>query len=124
MGLARSATGTDVNAYYVGSMTENGMLGSAAGLAVGPDDFHDIQILTNAGVILEDRALGNNLALAHEFGHLLISPDNAGSTLEHCIGPGNFLSGGCGNQVFNGLGVLTRTQSSNINRAGAPLLVP
>lgn len=123
MALARSATPTDVNTYYVRSMTQNGLPGGAAAFAFGPDDLHDVNILTNSGTILQDLggcSPGGHI-LAHELGHLLISPQSAGDILEHAAGTNNFLGGNC---VAPLLGILNRQQSTDINRLGAPLLVP
>lgn len=113
LALARSATAQDVNVYYVRSLT--GL--AAAGFAVGPDDFHDINILTNSGTLQPDNGVGGNI-LAHELGHLIISPQAAGDGLEHNAAAGNFLS------TTPPLGVVNRQQSANINRPGAPLVVP
>ena len=120
MGLARSATATDVNVYYVRSFTG----GSAGAFAVGPDDFHDINILASSGTIHPDvsggcTAGGHNLA--HELGHLLISPQSAADMLEHAAGTTNFMGGNCAAPV---LGIVGRQQSQNINRVSAPLPVP
>ncbi len=115
MGLNRSATATDVNVYYVRSGTG---LAGVGGFAIGPDDFCvDVNILTNSGTLQMDIGMGGNV-LAHELGHLLIAPQTAGNALEHSAAAGNFLS------TTPALGVVTRAQSANINRAGAPLLVP
>lgn len=124
MGLARSATATDVNVYYVHLMTENGAPGGAAALAVGPDDFHDVDILVNAGTILQDVmgvCVAGGHVLAHELGHLLISPQRPDDALEHSAGSANFMGGSCATPL---LGMLTREQSANISRVAAPLLVP
>ncbi|MDQ3805403.1 MAG: hypothetical protein M3416_16425 [Acidobacteriota bacterium] len=120
---SRSPTATDVNAYYVASMIRNGKTPDA-GLAVGPDDYHDIDLLTNSGVILTDVFGGcapGGHSLAHELGHLLISPQRPSDPLEHRAGRMNFMGGNCGNPTE---GIVSRRQSANINRAGAPLLVP
>jgi hypothetical protein len=61
---------------------------------------------------------GGGNVLAHEFGHITIAPQTAGNALEHSAPAGNFLS------TTPALGVVNRGQSANINRAGAPLLVP
>lgn len=114
LGLSRSATATDVNVYYVRSGTGLG----AIGYAISSDDFCvAVNNLTNSGLLIMDAAgVGNTLA--HEFGHLLISPQTAGNALEHAAAAGNFLS------TTPALGVVNRNQSANINRAGAPMLVP
>lgn len=120
MGLSRSATAVDVNVYYVRSFTG----GAAGAFAIGPDDFHDINILTNAGTIHPDIAGGCTAGghnLAHELGHLLISPQSAGDALEHNAGATNFLGGNCATPL---IGIVTRQQSANVNRVGAPMLVP
>jgi len=115
LALARSATATDVNVYYVRSGTG---LAGVAGYALGPDDFcAAINILTNSGTFQMDIGMGGNI-LAHELGHLLISPATAGNVLEHTAPAGNFLS------TTPAIGVLNRQQSTNINRVGAPLLLP
>ena len=115
LALTRSATTTDVNVYYVRSGTG---LAGVGGYALGPDDFcAAINILTNAGTFQMDIGVGGNI-LAHELGHLLISPQTAGNVLEHSAPAGNFLS------TTPALGVVNRQQSANVNRVGAPLLVP
>ena len=115
LALARSATATDVNVYYVRSGTG---LAGVGGYALGPDDFcTGINILTNSGTFQMDIGMGGNI-LAHELGHLLISPATAGNVLEHSATAGNFLS------TTPAIGVLNRQQSANINRVGAPLLLP
>jgi hypothetical protein len=113
MSLARSATATDLNSYFVRSFTG---LAGVAGFAFGPDDFHDVNILTNSGIIQADVGLGGNV-MAHEIGHVLISPLSAGDVLEHSAPAGNFLS------TTPALGTVNRQQSANINRVGAPLPV-
>jgi uncharacterized surface anchored protein len=60
--------------------------------------------------------LGGNV-MAHEIGHILISPQRAGDVLEHSAPAGNFLS------TTPVLGTVNRQQSANINRVGAPLPV-
>jgi hypothetical protein len=114
LSLGRSSTATDLNTYFVRSFTG---LSGVAGYAMGPDDFHDLNILTSSGIALVDVGLGGNI-IAHEIGHILISPASAGNTLEHSAPAGNFLS------TTPVLGTLNRDQSANINRSGAPLLVP
>ncbi len=115
LALARSATATDLNVYYVASGT--GLLG-VGGFALGPDDFcAAINILVNSGTFQMDIGAGGNI-LAHEIGHIVISPQTAGNVLEHSAPAGNFLS------TTPALGVVARNQSANINRAGAPLLLP
>lgn len=115
LGLARSATNTDLNVYYVRSGT--GEVGYG-GWAIGPDDFCvDVGILANSGTFQMDIGMGGNV-LAHEIGHIVIAPQTAGNVLEHSAPAGNFLS------TTPALGVVTRPQSANINRAGAPLLAP
>jgi len=115
LGLARSATNTDVNVYYVRSGTG---LAGVGGFALGPDDFClAITILNNSGTLQMDIGAGGNI-LAHELGHLLISPQTAGNALEHGAAAGNFLS------TTPALGTVNRQQSANINRALAPSLVP
>jgi hypothetical protein len=115
LALARSATATDINVYYVRSGTG---LAGVGGYALGPDDFcAAINILVNSGTFQMDIGGGGNI-LAHELGHLLISPQTAGNALEHTAAAGNFLS------TTPALGVVNRPQSANINRAGAPMLRP
>ncbi len=103
--IARSATNTDINVYYVRSLT--GLGSDAWGIAIGPDDY----VLTDAkeerGIILADlqqslcppgadpiqdkcltalniRDLDREL-LAHELGHMLIPVASAGGDLEHKV---------------------------------------
>ncbi|HYR85374.1 MAG TPA: choice-of-anchor L domain-containing protein [Terriglobia bacterium] len=115
LGLSRSETSTDLNVYYVRSGTG---LAGVGGLAIGPDDFCvDVDILTNSGTLQMDLGVGGNI-LAHEIGHMTISPQTAGNTLEHAAPAGNFLS------TTPALGILNRDQSADINRVTAPLLVP
>lgn len=112
VGLSRSAVTNDLNAYYIRSLS-----GGARGFAIGPDDFCvDVNVLTNSGTILANGR--TNQSLAHEMGHILISPATAGSVLEHAAPAGNFLTS------TPNLGNMTRAQSAAINRAGAPLLNP
>lgn len=124
LGQFRSTTATDVNTYYVSRMFEKGKVSSTAGLAVGPDDYHDVDILTNSGIILTDvfgPCVAGGHALAHELGHLLISPQIAKDALEHRAGRRNFMGGDCASPTN---GIVSRKQSANINRADAPLLRP
>ncbi len=115
VGLSRSATATDMNYYYVRSLT--GL--AALAIALGPDDFSDVNILTNSGILMADVVTPETLA--HELGHILISPDRAGSVLEHSVGvPNNIMN--TPRTVPRNL--VSRQQSANINRAGAPLLRP
>ena len=115
MGLSRSETRTDLNVYYVRSGTGFPGIG---GLAVSPDDFCvDVNIFANSGTVQTDIGPGGNI-LAHEIGHVIISPQTAGSTLEHSSPAGNFMG------TTPALGILNRNQSADINRPGAPLLVP
>ncbi|MDQ3730009.1 MAG: hypothetical protein M3355_10515 [Actinomycetota bacterium] len=116
--VARSATETDVNTYYPRSFT--GL--SACALAVGPDDYHLIEpdprtdLLRHGGVF--QVCSGGNV-LAHEFGHLLVSPQLAGDPLEHNAGSTNFLFA-----TAPQAGIVNRSQSLGINRPEAPLLAP
>lgn len=122
MSLSRSIQETDINVYYVRSMTDrDGNLIQSAGRAVGPDDYHDIALASNAGIIFPDKNTLNDIKcsegghlLAHELGHLLISPEKAGDTLEHNAAQGNFMSklNGCGVPKEN---AVLRQQSSKIN---------
>jgi hypothetical protein len=114
LAIGRSPTPTDTNLWFVRSLT--GL--AALALAIGPDDFcRQVTIAENSGAIL--RADAGSEVLAHELGHLLLSPQSAGHALEHGTGPGNFM-------LTNSppLGVMTREQSANINQPGAPLLAP
>jgi hypothetical protein len=121
MALLRSGTATDVNVYYSRNLT--GL--AAAAIAIGPDDFcGSVNILVNSGAILRDiqgGCVAGGHTLAHELGHLLISPQTAGNALEHGAAAGNFMAGTCAVPL---LGTLTRQQSGNLNRAGAPMLLP
>lgn len=110
----RSANATDLNAWWV--LRFSGQAGR--GYAVGPDDFCTrVRTGVNDGILLVDGTLGN--ALAHEAGHLLISPQSTGNGLEHESEPGNFM-------ISNSptLGFVSRTQSTNINRVANPYLLP
>jgi hypothetical protein len=120
LGLARSATNTDVNLYYARTATRtDGAL--ISGYAIGPDEYcNEVNLLTNSGLLLMNRRLQINSPgiLGHEIGHLLISPHAAPSTLEHNAGSTNFM---------NGTGTLAtaivgRNQSAVIMRPTAPLV--
>jgi hypothetical protein len=115
LGLQRSASITDLNVYHITSFTGS----SAAATAIGPDDYHDVGI-RETGIIMTDNVVlvPEALALAHEIGHILISPDKAGSSLEHKVKDVNntMRSPGPGT-------VLSRQQSANINRRGAHILI-
>ena len=115
VGLSRSGTATDMNYYYVRSFTGLGALA----IALGPDDFSDVNILTNSGILMSDTVTPETLA--HELGHIIISPDNAGSVLEHSVGVANNIMNTPRTVPRN---LVSRQQSANINRAGAPLLRP
>lgn len=89
--LSRGAP-TDVNVYYVTSMTG---LGGPVGITILSDDYEMTSSnpcgttgpLTQRGIIIAnitDQDFDREV-LAHELGHLLISPDSAGSTTEHLI---------------------------------------
>ena len=115
MGLLRGGTATDLNVYYVRSATG---LAGVGGFAINPDDFCvDVNILTNSGTIHTDIGAGGNV-LAHEVGHMTITPATAGNVLEHSAPAGNFMS------TTPALGIVNRDQSASINQAAAPLLVP
>ena len=122
LGLLRSATATDINLYYSRSATRtDGAL--LSGYAIGPDEYcHEVTITTNSGLLLMDRRLliNNPGVLGHEIGHLLISPDAAGSSLEHGAGSTNFMNatGTLATAIVN------RNQSSVLIRANAPLVLP
>ncbi len=94
LGLARSTTDTDINVYYVRSLT--GLGSEAWGIAIGPDDY----VLTDAkkerGIILADLTASGSLSelnqrdldrelLAHELGHMLIPAASAGGDREHGV---------------------------------------
>lgn len=125
LGLSRSGTATHVNVYYVRSSTGGA---GADGFAIGPDDFcQQVNLLTNSGLLIMDLGRGGAV-LAHEFGHILISPQTAGDALEHAAPAGNFLSSAetCPppRRCAPLYGSVERQQSANINRADAPLLGP
>ena len=115
VGLSRSGVATDMNYYYVRSFTGLGALA----IALGPDDFSDVNILTNSGILMSDTVTPETLA--HELGHIIISPANAGSVLEHNVGVANNLMN-TPRTVPRDL--VNRQQSASINRVGAPLLRP
>ena len=125
LGDSRSSTATEVNTYYVSSMRETTRPArEVIGLAVGPDDYLGIDILASSGIILTDGAADcepEGRALAHELGHLLISPQRAEDFLEHKAGRTNFMRPNCTRPTK---AIITRRQSANINRVGAPLLMP
>ena len=104
-----------MNYYYVRSLTGLGALA----IALGPDDFSDVNLLTNSGILMSDTVTPETLA--HELGHILISPDSAASVLEHNVGVANNIMN-TPRTVPRDL--VSRQQSANINRAGAPLLRP
>lgn len=109
---------TDMNIYYTSSLT-----GGALAVAIGPDDFNNPP---NSGIIMSDSVLSMPETLAHEIGHLLISPATAGSSLEHGVSDStNFMRPD--HMVMST--ILSRPQSENINRAvppspSVPFLVP
>ena len=111
LALAPSVTVTDIDVYFVRSFT--GLPGVLA-IAPGPDDFCGI---VNLGTLQADAGAGGNI-LAHEFGHILITPQAARNVLEHGAAAGNFIRGG----IPPIIGVLNRQQSASIN--GGPLLLP
>jgi hypothetical protein len=117
---ARSPVQTDVNLYYARTaIRTDGFL--ISGYAIGTDEFcHEVNFLTSSGVVLLDRRLtiNNPGVLAHEIGHLLISPANATSTLEHNAGSTNFMNG----SGTLATAILGRNQSTIVNRAGSPLV--
>jgi hypothetical protein len=125
--LARSTVSTDINVYYVraGRRTIDGVPNTVvplAGYALGPDEYcHDVKADTNAGVFMMDLAAPRPGVLAHEIGHLLLSPASGLSALEHGVANRlNFMVG------FNtpSRGVISREQSVNINRRHAPFVSP
>src|SRR5262245_33179446 len=122
LNIARSGTNTDVNLYYTRSATRTD--GSQlSGYAIGPDEYcHEVNILTSSGVLLLDRRLTITSPgiLAHEIGHLLISPANATSTLEHGAGSTNFMNA----TGTLSTAILGRDQSAIIIRLNSPLVVP
>jgi hypothetical protein len=123
LALLRSPTQTNVNLYYMRSATRSdGAL--ISGYAIGTDEYcNEVNMLTNSGLLLMDRALIINSPgiLAHELGHLLISPQNALSILEHGVTDAmNFMNA----SATPATAVVTGGQSGNINRLLAPLVVP
>jgi hypothetical protein len=126
--LARSATATDLNLYYVRSSTRffDGVAKTVgiAGYAIGPDEYcNQVTLLGNAGVLQMDLARGRLGVLPHEMGHVLISADAFSSTLEHSvlsIDPSNIMIG----SGVPANGVVNRNQSANINRPSNPLILP
>lgn len=58
--------------------------------------------------------------LAHEIGHMLISPHAAGSTFEHAAGSTNFMNG----SGTSTTAIVGRNQSSVIMRPNAPQVSP
>ena len=134
MTLARSTIATDVNVYYVktGTRTFNGVPNTPvqyAGYAITPDEFcNEVDILTNAGLFLMDFGIGYLGVLAHEVGHMALSAENARSTLEHNVNsdpnnpqPLNIM---IGQPMPPTNGIVNRVQSANINRTGAPFVLP
>jgi len=115
VGLSRSGVATDMNYYYVRSFTGLGALA----IALGPDDFSDVNILTNSGILMSDTVTPETLA--HELGHIIISPASAGSVLEHSVGVANNIMNTPRTVPRN---LVNRQQSASINRPGAPLLRP
>ena len=115
LGLSRSGVATDMNYYYVRSLT--GI--AALAIAIGPDDFSDVNILTNSGIAMTDSVFPETMA--HELGHIILSPATAGSVLEHNVGVATNIMNAPRTVPRN---VVSRQQSANINRAGAPLLRP
>lgn len=114
LGLLRSATVTDLNIYYSRSLTGIGALA----IAIGSDDYHDVGI-PQTGIIMTDNVFPETLA--HELGHILISPDKAGSTLEHSVADVTNIMRAPRSVPRN---VVNRNQSAKINRSGAPYVVP
>ena len=113
VGLSRSATPTDLNVYYVRSLTGGGALA----IALGPDDFCvDVNALTNSGVLMTDTVFPETLA--HEAGHIAISPATAGNTLEH--------SAADAANLMRAPRTVPRTTVSRAQSAaiGTPLIVP
>jgi hypothetical protein len=137
MTVARSAIGTDINLYYVKQAMRplpapSGPLTAVAqaGYAIGSDEFcNQVRVVaavdfTGSGIFLMNYAIGNIGVLAHEIGHLILGPDPYSSNLEHNvkgIDPSNFM---VGSPMPPPNGVLNRTQSANINRPGAPYILP
>lgn len=109
---SRSAVATDLNIYYVRSFFPE----SAAGIAVWPDSYHNVEINTNAGAIFTNNNTG--VGLAHEIGHILITT-LAGHKLEHLAEEGNLMF-----ETPIPPYDLTREQSADINGSGNPLLLP
>ncbi|HXG05143.1 MAG TPA: carboxypeptidase-like regulatory domain-containing protein [Candidatus Binatia bacterium] len=123
LALSRSPVQTDINLYYIrsGTRSDNFLI---SGYSISPDEYcNEVNILTNSGLMLTDRALIINSPgiLAHEIGHLVISPHNALSALEHGINDSqNFMNA----SSTPATAVITPAQSLNINRLNAPLIVP
>jgi hypothetical protein len=119
LGLARSAKATDMNVYYTRELINTGFLNRPFfALAIGPDDFCvDVNILTNSGIVMSD--ISSDETLAHELGHILISPDTI--ALEHDVMDATNIM-----RVPRSVPrtVVSRQQSANINQVGAPLIVP
>jgi hypothetical protein len=125
----RSDVSSDINVYYVRAATrttdgESESFFPAAGYAITPDGFcHEVRADRNAGVLLMDLAAGRLGVLAHELGHLLVSPMNPTASLEHGIAkldPFNFMV----SRNTPAFGLVNRRQSANINRPGAPFVHP
>lgn len=100
VGLSRSDTPEDLNVYYVQSLTVTLPGGETeqspwVGIALGPDDFcTEVDLLTNSGVLIKDRAIGDLSrieTLAHEIGHITITPAHSATALEHNINIGSNL---------------------------------
>jgi hypothetical protein len=122
LAIQRSPVATDINLYYSRSATRTDGA-QLAGYAIGPDEYcNQVTATGSSGLLMMDLRLNVNFAalLAHEIGHLLISPQNATSNLEHGAGSTNFMNGtGAGATA-----ILTRSQSANIDRPNAPLVLP
>jgi hypothetical protein len=76
-----------------------------------------VNILTNSGIVMSD--ISSDETLAHELGHILISPDTI--ALEHDVMDATNIM-----RVPRSVPrtVVSRQQSANINQVGAPLIVP
>jgi hypothetical protein len=126
MGLARSGTPSDVNVYYVRAATRpvNGVttVVRIAGYSINPDEYcNAVEPFLNSGLIITN--LGNTATvpvLAHELGHLLISPEGFANALEHAVAD-------TANIMVpvnpSATGTLSRIQSVDLGRINSPFVV-
>lgn len=121
MGLSRSTTDSDVNVYYVRDATRiiNGVLKTVAiaGYAINPDEYCNAVLpFVNAGLILTNRANNSSLGiLAHELGHLLISPEGFASALEHGVSDSSNLMVPVNPQATGTMSVFQSTDIGRVN---------